>query len=81
MNNDIDRLDWLRKIRQKIVLKCGNDPKEMGNYFRKIQKQYENRVISEPLIPLISPDYPEKNQRNHNNQLNQRFKAITREYQ
>jgi hypothetical protein len=45
MNKDRDKLDWLREIRQKIVKKCSNDPRNMGNYFRQIQKQYENRVI------------------------------------
>ncbi|HAO23444.1 MAG: hypothetical protein BWK80_20065 [Desulfobacteraceae bacterium IS3] len=30
--------------------------------------------LSEPLIIMISPDSHEKNQRNHNNQHNQRFK-------
>jgi len=45
MNKDIDRLDWLREIRQKIVKKSGNDPKVMGDYFRRCQKKYEKRVI------------------------------------
>ncbi len=47
MSKDIDKLDWLREIRQKIVEKCGNDPKVMGDYFRKCQKEHENRVITD----------------------------------
>lgn len=60
MNNDIDRLDWLRKIRHKIVMRCGNDPKEMGNYFRKIQKQYGNRVIADINVINLTETVPER---------------------
>lgn len=45
MNKDTDRLGWLRKIRQKIVKKCGGDPKAMGDYFRKIQQQHNSRIF------------------------------------
>jgi len=45
MNKGSDRLDWLRKIRQKIVKKCGDDPRAMGDYFRKIQQQYKSRTL------------------------------------
>jgi gluconate kinase len=47
MSKDEDRLDWLREIRKQIAKECNNDPKAMGKYFRKIQKQYENRVLKD----------------------------------
>ncbi len=47
MNKDIDRLDWLREIRRKIVEKCDSDPALMGDYYRKVQKQCEKRVITD----------------------------------
>lgn len=47
MNKDTDRLDWLREIRQKIVRQCGNDPKVMGDYFRRCQEQYEDRIVKD----------------------------------
>ncbi len=46
MNEDTDRLGWLREIRQEIVEKCGNDPKLMGDYFRRCQKQYKKRILA-----------------------------------
>ncbi len=45
MNRDIDGLDWLREIRKKIANQCNNDPKIMGDYFRQIQKQYQDRIL------------------------------------
>jgi len=48
MNKDIDGLDWLREIRRKMAADCHYDPKIMGNYYRRIQKQYENRIVKNP---------------------------------
>jgi len=45
MNKDSDRLGWLRKIRDKIVRKCDNDPRAMGIYFRKIQQKHKERIL------------------------------------
>ena len=47
MNKDSDRLDWLREIRQEIVKKCGNDPKMMGDYFRRCERDYNLRIITD----------------------------------
>jgi hypothetical protein len=45
VNTDIDDgLDWLREIRKKIANQCRNDPKIMGDYFRQIQKQYQDQI-------------------------------------
>jgi hypothetical protein len=53
MNRDTDRLDWLREIRQEIVRRCGSDPKAMGDYFRNCQKQYQDRIITNPSERII----------------------------
>ncbi len=45
MNKDIEGIDWLRKIRKKMADKYHNDPKIMGDYYRRIQKQYQHRII------------------------------------
>ncbi|MCP4350082.1 MAG: hypothetical protein GY795_31770 [Desulfobacterales bacterium] len=60
MNKDTDRLDWLREIRQKIVRKCGNDPKVMGDYFRSCQKQYEDRIITDINVINSPETVPER---------------------
>jgi hypothetical protein len=49
VSKDIDKLDWLQKIRRKIAANCHNDPKLMGDYYRSIQKQFENRLIKNSL--------------------------------
>ena len=48
MNKDIDGLDWLREIRRKMAADCHYDPKIMGDYYRRIQKQYEHRIVKNP---------------------------------
>ena len=48
MDKDIDGLDWLRVIRKKIAADCHYDPKIMGDYYRRIQKQYEHRIVRNP---------------------------------
>jgi len=40
MNKDIDGLDWLREVRRKMAADCHYEPKMMGDYYRRIQKQY-----------------------------------------
>jgi len=42
---DIDGLAWLRDIRKEILRKCKNNPVELGNYYRIIQKQYAKKII------------------------------------
>ena len=49
MIKDIDGLDWLREIRKKIITKCHNNPNLMGDYYRRIQKQYESRLVNNSL--------------------------------
>jgi len=53
VNKDIDGLDWLREIRKKIASQCQNDPKMMGDYFRHIQKQYQDRIIKNSNIQKV----------------------------
>ncbi len=47
MSKNGDRLNWIREIRRKIASECDNDPKLMGDYFRKIQKQSGKRIFGD----------------------------------
>ncbi len=41
----IKRIDWIREIRSEIASECNNDPKSMGDYFRRIQKQCGKKIL------------------------------------
>jgi hypothetical protein len=50
VNREIDGLEWLREVRKKMAANCHNDPKMMGDYFRRIQKQYKESIIKNPNV-------------------------------
>ncbi len=47
MSKNWDRLEWIRDVRKIIASECDNDPKLMGDYFRKIQKQSGKRILGD----------------------------------
>jgi len=44
--NDDNALSRVRKIRNSISEKCGNDPENLVKYYQKKQKAYKNRIVS-----------------------------------
>ena len=46
MNQDFDGLEWLRDIRKQIAAECHYDPKEMGDYYRRLQQEHQSRLLT-----------------------------------
>jgi len=41
-------IDEIREIRHRISAMCDHDPAKLVAYFRKIQEQYADRLITSP---------------------------------
>ena len=38
----------IREARHRISEECGHDPQKMVEYYSKLQKKYQSRIISNP---------------------------------
>jgi len=39
-------IDAIRKVRHQISASVGHDPKRLVDYYRKLQKQHQGRIVS-----------------------------------
>ena len=48
-------IDEIRSVRQAISEKVGHDPKRIVEYYKKLQEELADRVISRHSIKKVSP--------------------------